>query len=786
MKERNPIVILAVSMLAAIFFVSLSSMGAENTSSSQTDLGGQSAGMLATAPHNPEWIEYEQNLTEGKAIEMVTPSGNALGHIPGPVDFSYLVGKRAMGVAGTYPESYDLRTIGKVTSVKDQSQYGTCWAFATFGSLESYLLPYEERDFSEYNLATRSGFDIPWYDGGQRLMSTAYLSRWCGPVDEVDDPYPEDDDSSETDDANTAQKHTQNVYFLPGRASSTDNDNIKWALMTYGGLDVAFYWSSACYSSNPATYYYPFGTNTNHEVTLVGWDDNYAASNFRGTAGAPPGNGAFILKNSWGTSWGDGGYFYLSYYDTSLRAVTAYTAEPVCNYAAEYQYDPLGWVTSLGYGDTTAWGANVFTADSSSNPLTAVSFYTNDVNTQYEVYIYTDPTSGPVGGTRYVGPNGVMPLAGYHTVKLASPVPLDAGQRFSVVVKFNTSGYTYPLASEYAISGYSSGADASLGQSYCSYDGSDWLDVVTYESTMNICIKAFTSGCPASPIWKSGGSSPWMALDPNAIYLDVDTSAAGFTEMPRYFASLGGSANSWDALGVSAIYSATPKGFRVNLMSASGIALTPAYASSRGWYVQWLGVPTTNVNAGCTPSGTTDWKAYGSKAIYLDVDTSGAGFTETPRYFTTLGGSANNWDALGVNAIYSATPNGFRIYLKSASGIALTPAYANSKGWYVLWLGVPADNTDSGATPSGTTDWKAYGSKAIYLDVDTSGAGFTETPRYFTTLGGSANNWDALGVNAIYSATPNGFRIYLKSASGIALTPAYANSKGWYVQWLGV
>jgi len=111
-----------------------------------------------------------------------------------------------------------------------------------------------------------------------------------------------------------------------------------------------------------------------------------------------------------------------------------------------YQYDPLGWVRSIGYSTTTAWGANVFTADGSAKPITSVGFYTNDVNTQYEVYIYTNPSSGPMGGTQYVGPKSTMPLPGYHTVKLASPVPLSSGQRFSVVVKLTSSGYVNPMA----------------------------------------------------------------------------------------------------------------------------------------------------------------------------------------------------------------------------------------------------------------------------------------------------------------------------------------------------
>lgn len=291
--------------------------------------------------------------------------------------------------------------------------------------------------------------------------------------------------------------------------------------------------------------------------------------------------------------------------------------------------------------------------------------------------------------------------------------------------------------------------------------------------------------------WGSGrtaqGATNWKVYTSNAIYVDVDTSAAGFTATPLYFASLGGISNQFDAQGIDAIYSATPTGFRIYLKSQSGAALTPAYANSRGWYVQWLGVPRTDTNAGDTPVGTTEWKAYTSSTIYLDVDTSAAGFAATPLYFTSLGGITNQFDALGVTAIYSPTATGFRIYLKRPSGAALTPAYANSKGWHLQWLGVPKTDTNAGNTPRAATNWKAYTGSSIYIDVDTSAAGFASAPLYFTSICGNTNQWSAQGVSAIYSATSTGFRVYLKSNSaGLALTPEYANSRSWYVQWLGV
>ena len=512
MRKRRLMAILAMSMLIAISFVSLVPGGAQNTSISQVDLGIQTSEEPVEAPLNPLWADYEQKLALGETINATTATGNSLGHIPGPADLSHLKGEIETGMAATYAPSYDLRTVNKVTSVKNQNPYGTCWAFATFGSLESYLMP-EERNFAEYNLAKLSGFDIAWDQGGNRFMSTAYLSRWSGPVDELEDPYPNGDVRLPDINGYATQKHTQEVLFVPERTSKTNNDNIKWGLTTYGGLDVAIYWNNLYYSSSPATYYNPKTTSANHEVTIVGWDDNYAASNFRGSAGAPPGNGAFIVKNSWGTAWGDGGYFYLSYYDTSLQAATAYTAEAVSNYGAVYQYDPLGYVGSYGYGSTTAWGANVFTSDNSASPLTAVGFYTNDVNTKYEIYIYTSPTSGPIGGTRFTGPTGTMPMAGYHTVKLASPVALSAGQRFSVVIKFTTTSYRYPLVAEYAVSGYSSGATASSKQSYISSTGSSWTDLTTVKSTANVCIKAFTS---ASDIQNNPPATPSAPVGPDS------------------------------------------------------------------------------------------------------------------------------------------------------------------------------------------------------------------------------------------------------------------------------
>src|SRR5690606_15937937 len=138
---------------------------------------------------------------------------------PATPEGSHLV--RASG--SNLPPVYDLRNEGKVTTAKNQGRDGSCWAFSTIASLESYILGKEGKtyDFSENNmknLVTSSypqGFDLTPSEGGNALISTAYLSRWSGPVDESQDPY--NDSSVYSPTGLPVQRHVQEVFLLPGK-----------------------------------------------------------------------------------------------------------------------------------------------------------------------------------------------------------------------------------------------------------------------------------------------------------------------------------------------------------------------------------------------------------------------------------------------------------------------------------------------------------------------------------------------------------------------------------------
>jgi C1A family cysteine protease len=443
----------------------------------------ESPAKFSRAPLNPDFVTWRESKLAGAA-----PKG---GYIPPPVDLSHLSGKQIASAKATYPASYDLREKGKVSKVKNQGDCSCCWAFSTYGSLESYLLPSESWDFSENNLKNTHGFDKGLCEGGGGLMSTAYFARWSGPVTEADDPY--NPSSSTSPPHLQVQKHVQDVYFLPDRGGPLDNDNIKWALTTYGGISSYMAWDKAYYDDIHHTYYY-HGPDIlyGHLVTIVGWDDTFEKNLFSGSSGTPPGNGAFIVKNSKGSDWGENGYFYASYYDSWMATYCkVFTAEPTTNYNHVYQYDPLGLVSNTGTGDTALF-ANVFTA-ATNEQLSAVSFYTAALNSRYEIYVYKDPASGPTSPDRYVESAGTLPVPGYHTVKLSTKVPLTAGHKFSVVVKLTTPGYDHPVPVEEPQQGYSSAATASAGESYVSSDGTSWSDMSSISTNANVCLKGFTT-----------------------------------------------------------------------------------------------------------------------------------------------------------------------------------------------------------------------------------------------------------------------------------------------------
>lgn len=386
------------------------------------------------------------------------------------------------------PAYFDLREKGRVSQIRNQGTYGTCWAFAATSALESSLLPEEKYLFSVDNMSMSNSFNANQYDGGEYTMGMAYLAAWQGPVLEKDDPYGD----GVSDDTLKAVKHVQEMQIIDGK----DYEGIKEAVFKYGGVESSLYStirssqdSSVYYNRENSAYCYIGTEKPNHDVVIIGWDDNYPSSNFNTQL---EGDGAFICQNSWGSDFGEDGIFYVSYYDTNIGThnVVYTRVDDTDNYDNIYQSDLCGWVGKMGYDSEQIYGANVFKAKGNEK-LSAAAFYATGANTEYELYVVHDFKNEKSFANREKLASGVVKKAGYYTIDFDEQ-QLKAGEKYAIVLYVKTPGSKHPLAIEYD-TGESilQGVDLDDGEGYISLNGKKFVNVKE-KRECNLCIKAFT------------------------------------------------------------------------------------------------------------------------------------------------------------------------------------------------------------------------------------------------------------------------------------------------------
>jgi len=456
------------------------------------------------SPPNPELLHFLDEAPEP-----------FYGYIPPPMDLSHLdkISVEGATKATSLPSRFDWRDTGKVTSIKDQNPCGTCWAHGTLAAVESRVLitkgvtytPGDPNyDYSEQNLLCCT--DPAWVylvnnrcmGGGWSWLAADTLSK-KGTRLESCQPY-----NTGTVDSQPCNDSCETINMITGfrmvayQATSPEMiEPIKNAIYNHGPLAMSYHADgndSHLYPGN--IYYWPNCPNhANHLVCLIGWDDS-----IRWPDGS--GQGAWIVKNSWGTGWAGGGYFYLCYGSASMCEVASLDYKDYDPNETIYYWDEVGQVNSFGCSAPSAWVANIFTA-SQDGTLTHVDFWTTSNNAAYEIYVYLDGDISNGLQNLAISQTGTCQEFGYYSIPLATPVSLTRGQPFTVAVKMTTPGYNYPLPVEIKLQqGEKTVADPPI-QSGVSFarcgDGDAWTDLAGYQA--NACVRArVTSGvAPGHP-----------------------------------------------------------------------------------------------------------------------------------------------------------------------------------------------------------------------------------------------------------------------------------------------
>jgi len=379
----------------------------------------------------------------------------------------------------TLPSSYDSRDYGKITSVKNQNPWGTCWSFATMSLLESsWLQQYGETlDLSERHMAyfcKNTGYDplgnasgdtmTPYTNkyylqsGGNLFRSSLKLMNWHGAAAESDYPY----SNSSTVPAAIATENAQdrivgirNTFFIPTKNATQEEKVtvVKNLIKTYGCVEWTYYHhDDMYYNASTAAYYMDTDEEgTNHSITIVGWDDSYSKANFSSDA-TPQNDGAWIVKNSWGTNFGKNGYMYISYEDKSLGAgnpVAVMVADELQEWDNNYFYGNTGTVMSAS-GFQKIGHVYKINGETQKQKIKAVSVMAAEDNMPYSVQLYKNPemtdgvVTNPSSGTPLLDEpvTGTLGYAGVYTIEIPE-VTVELDDYVSVVFEMEERGGLY-------------------------------------------------------------------------------------------------------------------------------------------------------------------------------------------------------------------------------------------------------------------------------------------------------------------------------------------------------
>lgn len=262
--------------------------------------------------------------------------------------------------------------------------------------------------------------------------------------------------------------------------SECSNEDIKRAIMGFGGVTAGISDNQANFTWANNTYTM-IGTEADeieHCVAIVGWDDSFPASAFATPASQ---DGAWYVQNSYSRSWGDGGFYWVSY-DTPLEDIRSLIMSNKYSFVANHEAGYSGTICS---GNRTTV-ANVFDR---TGRLSAVGTYTTCPDQQLTISIYDKDFNKVLD--QY---SAQFEFEGYHVIELDESIMVEG---VAIVITYSGSGAPVE-GPEWHRDGSGFNASIRTGESFVR-QGSEWLDLADPATaaaigldgvTNNVCIKA--------------------------------------------------------------------------------------------------------------------------------------------------------------------------------------------------------------------------------------------------------------------------------------------------------
>lgn len=424
------------------------------------------------------------------------------------------------------PVSYDMRMEGRLPEVRNQGKLPWCWAYAAIGSMESNLITQgyadEKIDLSESHLVYFSsnsckdenspfynqGMDVNIFSGGYLSYVEYSLSKGWGPELEenscsknkimsafwenqrgysnlVDFGINSNDNRRyilyDESQRNAKRYQLSNCYHF----SKTDIYSIKSFIQNYGGVAAEFESENNDYCNYADTTVFHYSKekeffSTNHCIVIVGWNDDFPATAFPNYQGP---NGAWLCRNSWGSNWGDEGYFWIPYGEYSLTHFTGFIIKPINKYNHIYQYD-------INYGKNLSYlkSANVFKMKRKET-LSSISFSSKMQKCQYSLKVYMSKNfkGNPEKGKLLFKRNGELNNTTFNTVDISKKITVEKNMKVSIVLTlFDEIDHDYYICEEDMYKDF----DCNKNETYY-YDKKKWKDATTTNDG-NACIKLNT------------------------------------------------------------------------------------------------------------------------------------------------------------------------------------------------------------------------------------------------------------------------------------------------------